>query len=55
LIASGLLQLFDQGFIKRPIAVMAFGFLIGLFSDKALAKLAEVTDTIFGGQKKSTR
>ena len=52
LVASGLLQLFDKNFVQRPIAVMAFSFLVGLFSDKALAKMAEVADTLFGGQKK---
>ncbi|MDB6066845.1 MAG: rane protein of unknown function [Pedosphaera sp.] len=52
LMASGLLQLFDKTFVERPIGVMAFGFLVGYFSDKALAKMAEVADTLFGGQKK---
>ena len=30
---------------------MAFSFLVGYFSDKALAKMADVADTLFGGLK----
>ena len=52
LVASGLLQIFDKQFIERPIGVLAFSFLVGYFSDNALAKMAEVADTLFGGQKK---
>lgn len=52
LVASGLLQIFAKDFVERPIGVMAFSFLVGYFSDKALAKMAEVADTLFGGQKK---
>jgi NhaP-type Na+/H+ or K+/H+ antiporter len=52
LVSSGLLQLFDKDFIQRAIAVMAFSFLVGYFSDKALAKMAEVADTLFGAEQK---
>ena len=52
LISSGLLQIFDNKFVERPIGVLAFSFLVGYFSDKALAKMAEIADTLFGGQKK---
>lgn len=55
LVASGLLQIFDKEFVERPIGVMAFSFLVGYFSDKALAKMAEVADTLFGGKKKESR
>jgi hypothetical protein len=51
LVASGLLQIFDTKFIEQPIRVMAFSFLVGYFSDKALAKMAEVADTLFGGTR----
>ena len=50
LVASGLLQIFDEKFIERPLRVIAFSFLVGLFSDKALAKMAEIADTLFGGK-----
>lgn len=52
LISSGLIQIFDKSFAERPIGTVAFGFLVGYFSDKALAKMAEVADTLFGGAKK---
>ena len=54
-VASGLLQIFDKDFVNRPIGVMAFSFLVGYFSDKALAKMADVADTLFGGTKKEEK
>lgn len=52
LISSGLLQIFDARLIERHGAVLGFGFLVGYFSDKALAKLAETADTLFGVTKR---
>ena len=53
LAASGVFQMFDKALILRPIWTMSFSFLVGYFSDKALAKMAEVADTLFGvGAKK---
>jgi len=52
LVASGLLQIFDGNFVEYPIRVMAFSFLMGYYSDKALAKMADVADTLFGSVKK---
>jgi len=52
LVASGLLQIFDGTFVEHPIRVMAFSFLVGYYSDKALAKMADVADTLFGSAKK---
>lgn len=54
LVSSGLLQLFDKNFLQRWIAVIAFSFLVGYFSDKALAKMAEVADTLFGATEQKT-
>ena len=54
LVSSGLLKLFDKGFAQRYTEVMAFGFLVGYFSDRALAKMAEVADTMFGAAKDSS-
>ena len=48
LVASGLLQIFDKDVVQRPAAVLAFGFLVGYFSDRALAKMAELADTLLG-------
>jgi hypothetical protein len=52
LVSCGLLQIFDKNFAQRPVSIMAFSFLVGYFSDKALAKMADVADTLFGGVKK---
>jgi len=51
LIASGVLQIFDENSINRPLMILGVGFLVGYFSDKALAKLAETADTLFGATK----
>jgi len=48
LVASGVIRIFDEQFFRRVISVVGFGFLVGYFSDKALAKMAEVADTLFG-------
>jgi hypothetical protein len=55
LVASGLLQVFDLKFVEHPVRVMAFSFLVGYFSDKALAKMAEVADTLFGSAREEPR
>lgn len=52
LIGSGILQIFNPDLVKNPTGVLGFAFLIGYFSDKALAKLAETADTLFGVTKK---
>ena len=49
LVSSGLLQIFDKTLVESPIRVVAFSCLVGYFSDKALAKMADVADTLFGG------
>ena len=54
-ISSGLLQIFDKDFIQRPLAVLAFSFLAGYFSDRTLAKMAEIADTLLGGVEKKSK
>lgn len=39
---------FDPSLVSTNGRTTAFGFLVGLFSDNALAKLAEVAQTLFG-------
>jgi hypothetical protein len=39
---------FDPTLVSTSGRTTAFGFLVGLFSDNALAKLAEVAQTLFG-------
>lgn len=48
IVASGLLKIFDTDIVNRHKEVLAFSFLVGYFSDKALAKMAEIADTLFG-------
>jgi len=38
----------DPNLVSTDARTTAFGFLVGLFSDNALAKLAEVAQTLFG-------
>ena len=56
LISSGLLKVFDSGATESTPLVFGLAFLVGYFSDNAIAKLAEVAVTLFGtahiGKKK---
>lgn len=51
LISSNLLQVFDMNLVNSHSKVLALGFLVGYFSDKALAKMAETADVLFGASK----
>ncbi|MCF7817473.1 MAG: hypothetical protein K9M54_06300 [Kiritimatiellales bacterium] len=51
LIASGLFKVLDEDFIELPFQIIGFSFLVGYFSDKAIAKMAEISDTLFGTHK----
>jgi hypothetical protein len=48
LISSGLIRVFDANSLNTPAAAFGFGFLVGYFSDNAIAKLSEVAQTLFG-------
>jgi hypothetical protein len=48
LITSGLLKVFDRHAVDSNSAVIGIGFLVGYFSDSAIAKLAEIAETLFG-------
>lgn len=48
LLGSGLLVIIDRQTMLSVWVSMGVGFLVGLFSDSATAKLAEVAQTIFG-------
>jgi hypothetical protein len=48
LIASGGLRIFDSKATASRQLVVGLGFLVGYFSDSAIAKLSEVADTLFG-------
>jgi len=51
LLSSGIVRLFDQSSLRQPGMVFGFSFLVGLFSDSAIAKLNEIANTIFGTTK----
>jgi hypothetical protein len=42
------LGVFDPSLASTPARTTALGFLVGFFSDNALAKLTEIAETIFG-------
>jgi hypothetical protein len=52
LISSGLFGVFNPDMVEVPVAVAVIGFLVGYFSDTALAKLAEIAETLFGETKR---
>lgn len=60
LMTSGLLRAFDAAAIRSSFAtVIGIAFLVGYFSDSAIAKLSELADTLFGavrpGRRRSAR
>ena len=48
LVESDLIRIFDRTIMSRSVAVIGLSFLIGYFSDSAIAKLTEVAETLFG-------
>jgi hypothetical protein len=48
LVASGVLRIFDTKATDALSLVIGLGFLVGYFSDSAIAKLTEVAETLFG-------
>jgi hypothetical protein len=48
LVASGGLRIFDSKATDSLSLVLGLAFLVGYFSDSAIAKLTEVAETLFG-------
>ncbi|MFZ5452450.1 MAG: hypothetical protein ACOZF2_11370 [Thermodesulfobacteriota bacterium] len=48
LISSGMFRIFDRQAVESLSQVVGVGFLVGYFSDSAVAKLTEIAETIFG-------
>ncbi len=48
LVSSGMFRIFDAVQLSRPPVVLGVSFLVGYFSDRAVGKLAEIADTLFG-------
>jgi hypothetical protein len=51
LIASGVLKIFDQQATHSHAVTVGLSFLVGYFSDSAIAKLTEIADTLFGSSR----
>ncbi len=51
LISSGTLRIFDRKAADSLSLVFGVGFLVGYFSDSAIAKLTEIADTLFGASR----
>jgi hypothetical protein len=48
LISSGVFRVFDNTATKSCSLVVSVSFLVGYFSDSAIAKLTEIAETLFG-------
>jgi hypothetical protein len=48
LVSSGALRIFDSKATDSFALIVGLGFLVGYFSDSAIAKLTEVAETLFG-------
>jgi hypothetical protein len=46
--SSGLFAVFDKNSLNSPALILGFSALVGYFSDTAIAKLKEISDTVFG-------
>jgi hypothetical protein len=52
IISSGIINLFSPVAMEKNNAVFGVSFLIGYFSDAAVAKLTEIANTLFGATQK---
>lgn len=48
LMKSGLLSIFDKNGLDTGSQIFSVGFLVGYFSDSAVAKFAQIAQTLFG-------
>lgn len=52
MMTCGLFPIVEKKSLETDAMALSFGFIVGLFSDSASAKLAEVAETLFGSNKK---
>jgi hypothetical protein len=50
-ISSGMLRIFDRQALESLSLVVGVGFIVGYFSDMAVAKLSEIAETLFGASR----
>jgi hypothetical protein len=55
LISSGIVKIFDSKSMDSHPGIVGLGFLVGYFSDSAIAKLYEVAETLFGTSRSKER
>lgn len=55
LVSSGILRMFDPGAMSHNSVVVALAFLVGYFSDSAVAKLTEISEALFGTARNKTK
>jgi hypothetical protein len=48
LVSSGIMRVFDAKAARTHSVIVGLAFLVGYFSDSAVAKLSEISDTVFG-------
>jgi len=51
LVSSGVVRLFDSAAVQSGSLIAGIAFLIGYFSDSAIAKLSELAETLFGATR----
>ncbi|HMX24606.1 MAG TPA: hypothetical protein PLD20_01810 [Blastocatellia bacterium] len=51
LISSGIIRIFDRQAADSLSLIISIAFLVGYFSDSAIAKLTEVAETLFGASR----
>jgi hypothetical protein len=55
LISSGVVRVFDSTAVRSGSLVVGVSFLVGYFSDSAIAKLSELAETLFGASRSRTK
>jgi hypothetical protein len=55
LISSGAIRIFDAKAMDSHPSIIGMGFLVGYFSDSAIAKLYEVAETLFGTSRSTEK
>ncbi len=55
LVSSGIFRIFDRGATDSESLIVGVAFLVGYFSDSAVAKLTEIAETLFGASRAKER
>jgi hypothetical protein len=55
LISSGIVRIFDSKAVESLSLIVGISFLVGYFSDSAIAKLSELAETLFGASRSRSR